>query len=71
MTLPTVALLVVGSCVLLIVLDVLYMRQQRRRRDDVDLDAVWDREQAIERMAQQLTREGMEIQQRERRHHGT
>jgi recombinational DNA repair ATPase RecF len=76
MTPTAVCLLVAGSCALMLVVDTLRARQERRdRRLDDAYDELLafvaariaaDRAEAIERMAQQLTREGAAILDRER-----
>jgi hypothetical protein len=76
MTPTAVCLLVAGSCALMLVVDTMRMRAERRERrldDALDVLVTYvggriaaDRAEAIERMAQQLTREGIEIMGRER-----
>ena len=76
MTPTAVCLLAAGSCALMLVLDTLRARQERRdRRLDDAYDELLafvaariaeDRAEAIERMAQKLTREGAAILDRER-----
>jgi len=77
MTPTAVCLLAAGSCALMLVLDTLRARQERRDRrlDDaydellafVAARVAADRAEAIERMARQLTAEGMGLLFQERK----